>query len=791
MKELRELHLRGATGAVRMASWNDREHMVVPVVALVEGVIHAINAEVPEYVPLETLSATPHVWNNRPAVLKHPVLNGRQISANAPHVLEAQGLGSVFNAGVKGNKLHMEAYIDPAKAEKLGAAKMLERLRNGEVVEVSVGAYVVTEPSSGEHNGKPYKAVWKQIVPDHLAFLPDGIGACNSSMGCGTRACEAYLVTAQGFETLEESDRPKHSEKWHRCWTKVQDQGYDESSAAAICTAALEEESYEERGAAQKEKSFVEHIKQFFRTGGGPGSGWHADAGHTEGSQGGKGGKGGSKKEERSKEQKERGKGGAGKGAKHDTAAGAHESAAQASKVAAMAVKQASSPAMADAAAQRAVKESRRTFVESVKAVAGSPKGNNAYRDTARMAFQAARKGDFEKAAQLHEQAARLHKAAASVMNPPKKRNAEEKGKSLRAADEAEVDLTAIEDTEEDLSAELNEYDNQTPADAQESMELIDYTAMQVHLSSIDAMLSHAKELTAQLISDETESPTETPAGEEVEEEIETARLDVLQSLCMAMQGSLSAFMSLAYHLNAPPAIEQTYPARYAAGARNSRADRQVIQEMHDHSVKLGAECSEMKAAGAKPCGCREETMTKDARTAAIKQIAETEGTGFSKEDMKTLEAMSDKQIEGLKGLLDAKAAAEAKAAADVKAAQDKAAAELKAASEKVLTVDEYLKTAPAEIRSLVERQKKQDEARKAVLLGQLKTAQSEYTEDELKAMDVDSLERLARVAKIEAPADYRGRGVPRAAEDNTTDVFLNPPDPYAIALKAREQKVQ
>src|SRR5262245_64908950 len=43
--------------------------------------------------------------------------------------------------------------------------------------------------------------------------------------------------------------RLHHSEKWHRCWEKVQGQGHDASSAAAICTASIGyEESYENLG---------------------------------------------------------------------------------------------------------------------------------------------------------------------------------------------------------------------------------------------------------------------------------------------------------------------------------------------------------------------------------------------------------------------------------------------------------------------------------------------------------------------------------------------------------------
>lgn len=203
MDEIRNVHLRGATGQIRTATYDKRNYMVVPVVALMEGVIHAINAATPEFVPLSSLSVAPQGWNGRPVVVRHPARNGRQVSANDPTVLEAQGVGSVFNARVEDTKLLCEAWIDPVKAELIGQGKMLDRLRAGEMIEVSVGAFVVTKNETGEHNGKPYKAVWAQVAPDHLAMLPDGIGACSIAMGCGTRAATAHLVTAEGFEVVE------------------------------------------------------------------------------------------------------------------------------------------------------------------------------------------------------------------------------------------------------------------------------------------------------------------------------------------------------------------------------------------------------------------------------------------------------------------------------------------------------------------------------------------------------------------------------------------------------------
>jgi hypothetical protein len=44
---------------------------------------------------------------------------------------------------------------------------------------------------------------------------------------------------------MDSDEHRHHSDKWHRCWEKVKAKGHDEHVAAAICTAVLEEESYE------------------------------------------------------------------------------------------------------------------------------------------------------------------------------------------------------------------------------------------------------------------------------------------------------------------------------------------------------------------------------------------------------------------------------------------------------------------------------------------------------------------------------------------------------------------
>lgn len=199
-RSARQVILVGAAdvAAIRTATFNGIEHVVVPVVALMEGVIHASNSEHPEFVPAEELEKIPTAWNGRPTVPNHPLdAAGYNVSANDPRTLEQQAFGYVFNARMKGKRLCMEAWLDRARCAKVGrsAQSVIERCEKGEPVEVSVGVFTETEQTSGEYKGKRYAAIWRNIVPDHLAMLPEGVpGACSLEMGCGApRAASAAI----------------------------------------------------------------------------------------------------------------------------------------------------------------------------------------------------------------------------------------------------------------------------------------------------------------------------------------------------------------------------------------------------------------------------------------------------------------------------------------------------------------------------------------------------------------------------------------------------------------------
>jgi leucyl-tRNA synthetase len=105
----------------------------------------------------------------------------------------------------------------------------------------------------------------------------------------------------------------------------------------------------------------------------------------------------------------------------------------------------------------------------------------------------------------------------------------------------------------------------------------------------------------------------------------------------------------------------------------------------------------------------------------------------------------------------------------------------------KEMSEEDWFKAAPESVRSLVEKQRQQDEEKKADLVESLKAAQDAYTEDELKAMSLVTLEKHAKMLKLDEPAkgDFStARPAPRMRAAGEADVYLNPPDPYAEGVK-------
>lgn len=203
MKRYINYFLLSGNGSIRTAQHDGKEHMVVPVIALVEGVVWAYNSEHPEFVSAEVLSKSVNQWEDRPVVIDHPAIGDKRVTANHPEIQEQYAVGFTKNARMDGKQLKMEAWVDPEKMASLNedSQKLLEALQNNEMLEVSIGAFVKTEKRNGYYGDDEYFSEWVDLASDHLALLPKGLkGACSNQMGCGAlRVASLHIMSTHGL----------------------------------------------------------------------------------------------------------------------------------------------------------------------------------------------------------------------------------------------------------------------------------------------------------------------------------------------------------------------------------------------------------------------------------------------------------------------------------------------------------------------------------------------------------------------------------------------------------------
>lgn len=236
--------LEAEIGKTRTERFNGRDHLVVPIVGLVEGVLQASNSPAPELANGAEIAKSVPGWNGRPIVLDHPEKNGMKVSANSPDVLETQSFGMLFNSRFEDKKLKFEAWVDTAKAEEIGGhiAETVKDLENGKVREVSTGMFLDVRPSFGTFEGKEFFGIWENIVPDHLAIMSEGKkGACSVEGGCGTNrlneGCSCEEVTGAA---LSKARRPSFSGTEKTSWAGVSKtlsayiSGYEKSSGKKV-----------------------------------------------------------------------------------------------------------------------------------------------------------------------------------------------------------------------------------------------------------------------------------------------------------------------------------------------------------------------------------------------------------------------------------------------------------------------------------------------------------------------------------------------------------------------------
>lgn len=159
---------------VREEIQHGRTMLILSGVAVVEGVMNY------ELVTSEELASTLMLWEDKPITITHP--------PGGATALEVTKVGRFYNVSlIDGTKLCGEFHLDVELIKQLeGGPALLERIHNGDVIEVSIGFYRnLVEQAGIWVDGSLYKVIVKDIFPDHVALLPEDIGACSITKGCG------------------------------------------------------------------------------------------------------------------------------------------------------------------------------------------------------------------------------------------------------------------------------------------------------------------------------------------------------------------------------------------------------------------------------------------------------------------------------------------------------------------------------------------------------------------------------------------------------------------------------
>lgn len=190
-------------GKSRREKLGGRWHTVVPIAMLPKrGVVPGSKGKV-LYDEEDNRSAVP-AWNHKPMVVNHPQdEDGNNISGALPRVLNERAIGLILNTAL-GEKLTTEGWFDEERTLAVDR-RIMDRIQKGESIEASTGLIVDLEEEDGDCDGEHYDYRATNHRPDHLAILPDKLGAYPVSKGGGVFAVNESVQPASVRQVLRRS----------------------------------------------------------------------------------------------------------------------------------------------------------------------------------------------------------------------------------------------------------------------------------------------------------------------------------------------------------------------------------------------------------------------------------------------------------------------------------------------------------------------------------------------------------------------------------------------------------
>ncbi len=189
---------------VRREQMEGKDWIVVPVVILTEGVHAGSNG--PLYYPPDELEKSIPAWDSKPVVVYHPVRNGQPVSAANPETFTKRKIGILMGTKYEGSRLKSEAWLDEEKTREVDN-RVLDAINALQVMEVSTGLFPDVDPESGVWNDEVYSGIARNHRPDHLAVLPDLVGACSVADGAGLMVNASSVANFRSKKSLTDIQR--------------------------------------------------------------------------------------------------------------------------------------------------------------------------------------------------------------------------------------------------------------------------------------------------------------------------------------------------------------------------------------------------------------------------------------------------------------------------------------------------------------------------------------------------------------------------------------------------------
>ncbi len=157
-----------------------------------------------------------NLWEELPVTIGHPPdINLDWSVTKTLAWLDEQAIGQVRSVRMSGDKLVGDMWLVANQVDH-NASRVLETISNGkDPMEVSIGSFSMVVPNDGELSGKQFAGEFVDLAANHLAILPDDVGACSCKSGCGVPRM------GQKAATLTSARRPAFAGSSGTAWGSV------------------------------------------------------------------------------------------------------------------------------------------------------------------------------------------------------------------------------------------------------------------------------------------------------------------------------------------------------------------------------------------------------------------------------------------------------------------------------------------------------------------------------------------------------------------------------------------